>query len=215
VSPRKNTAWVPAPEVARGLNRLRELSRRPEVVYIDGLFPPVFAAKLRELGLKVRREITLMIDTPDGDGPTWAPPANMHLQTVGDLSALETWLGVWHDATYAAATSSLEAADVESRSWDVSDGHLTGLVLYRDEEPVGVVRLSVYGESGHINALAVTDADSTAIRVLVGAARAAAVERGCQLVFITGHSEQVRHLYREIGFVDSGSIVCYAEAVHE
>ncbi|MDQ7024443.1 MAG: hypothetical protein Q9P44_02670, partial [Anaerolineae bacterium] len=42
-------------------------------------------------------------------------------------------------------------------------------------------------------------------------AQDAAVLSGCDLLFATGINEDERQLYRDIGFMDSGSIVNYAE----
>src|SRR5690606_25923388 len=53
VTPRQKTAWVSGQFVAKGLARLRELERVPRVQYIDGLFLPIFAQSLAELGLKI------------------------------------------------------------------------------------------------------------------------------------------------------------------
>src|SRR5829696_21106 len=52
VTPRRNTAWVSGGYVEKGLERLRQLGRTERVQYVEGLFPPLFAKTLRELGLE-------------------------------------------------------------------------------------------------------------------------------------------------------------------
>ncbi|RMG71113.1 MAG: hypothetical protein D6711_15945, partial [Chloroflexi bacterium] len=43
------------------------------------------------------------------------------------------------------------------------------------------------------------------------AAQSFAIERGCDLIFTSGETEADRRLCRQMGFVDSGSVVCYAQ----
>ena len=61
VSPRKNAAWIPGPGIKKGLERLRELERKPRVIYIEGLYPPLFAKSIRDLGLVIEQESTIMV----------------------------------------------------------------------------------------------------------------------------------------------------------
>src|SRR5690606_21093433 len=61
VTPRRNTAWVSGQYVKQGLDRLKQLGRTARVQYLEGLFPPLFAKTLLELGLSLERETPLMI----------------------------------------------------------------------------------------------------------------------------------------------------------
>lgn len=72
--------------------------------------------------------------------------------------------------------------------------------------------MSIHGHTGHILALALMKEARTPpmARLLQSAAMKAALERGCTLVFAPGETDADRKLCRELGFVDFGSIVCYA-----
>ena len=67
-------------------------------------------------------------------------------------------------------------------------------------------------QSAHVVALALLHEVRTPqlTKLLLTAAMRAALARGCNLIFAPGETEADRALNRELGFVDVGSMVCYA-----
>ena len=219
VTPRKKTAWVPGPEVKRGLEFLRERDRLPRVHYVEGLFPPLFARSLRGLGLQVVQETPIMVYTTDDPYraidtlPAPKIPAKLELKVVADPHGSQLWREIWRNAQYDVLTMGVEPLFVGQELPEAGSGHHVDAVLEEGSLPMGVVRVTVHDESAHITALAVLKTARIAdmLRTLQYAALRAALERKATLVFAPGENEQERALYRELGFVDSGSIVCYAE----
>ena len=77
-----------------------------------------------------------------------------------------------------------------------------------------MVRLGVQPvtRSAHIVALALLHEARTErlTKLLMTAAMRAALARGCTLIFAPGESENDRALNRKLGFIDAGTMVCYA-----
>ncbi len=217
VAPRKKTAWVPAPEVKRGLDRLRELKRTPRVYYIEGLFPPVFARSLLNLGLMVEREhpiVTFKLSAEE-KAPAYKLGDAMSIVKPTTADGIALWWYVWRNANFDVVTSGTDPVYIGRDLQEMAFGNQVDLVLYRYGFPIGVARLSIYGQTAHISAAALMHEHRSRenITLLYKLALKTAEDQGCQLVFTTGTSEQDRIVCREIGFLDSGSIVVYAESI--
>jgi hypothetical protein len=224
VSPRRNTAWVAGNFVQQGLNRLTALGRTPRVQYIEGLYPPLFAKTLRDLGLEAERETPLMIYKVGGI-PTLTdvspPPASQvepegtHIEIVSDQRGLELWWYVWRNAFYDVLTLGVEPLVVGRDMAAIHMGQQIDILLHRQQFPVGVARVSLQPENhtGHIVALALLREvrSPELIRLLYTTALQTALERGCELIFAPGESEEDRELCRTLNFVDVGSMMCYVQ----
>lgn len=213
VSPRKNTAWIPGPEIEKGMDYLRELQRVPRVTYIEGLFPPLFAKTLRELGLVVEREIPLMAYRADTPAQQPALLSEMSYEEAVDHEGVAMWWYVWRNAYYDVVTGGTEPVYIGQNMREITLGRQVDLILYRYGFPIGVARLTLHNESAHINAIAIMKEERKpdVVRVLHHIALKTALDRGCTLVFTSGDTDQNRSVCREIGFTDFGSLVCYTE----
>lgn len=220
VTPRRNTAWVSASYVQQGLDKLQSLDRDGRVQYIEGLYPPQFAKTLRDLGLHPENETSLMAFSLSGLGgttpslPKPTTPRGVRLELAGDQRATEMWLYVHKNANYDLMTLGVEPLSV-SREPDAQRlGQDIDVLLHRNDFPVGVVRLGVQTptQSAHVVAMAMLrEAHIPALaRLLLVAGMRAALARGCTLIFAPGENDADRSLKRELGFVDVGSMVCYA-----
>ncbi len=218
VTPRKSTAWVSGKDVEKGLQRLRDLERMPRVQYIEGLFLPIFSKTLRDLELRVEQETPLMLYRPDAP---IQPPARIDGVTVvqaNDLRGVEMWWYVWRNAYFDVLTLGVEPLLVGQDMREITLGRQIDILVYHFGSPVGVARVTVHQETAHIAAFAIMKElrdDPQIARVLQTAAVQAAVERKCALIFAPGDTEQDRRLWRDLGFVDSGSLVCYSERPEE
>lgn len=217
VTPRQKTAWVSGQFVEKGLARLRELERVPRVQYIDGLFLPLFAQSLADLGLKVERE-TRIVAYATEQHPT-APkkpraPAGMKLELVTDGSGSKWWGANWRSERCDILTLGVEPLTVGTESALIASGQQVDVLLTAKDEPIGAVRLSLCQatETAHIVALGITREARTPrlIKLLLAAGRRVALKRGCTLVFAAGETEADRATAAELGFIDVGSMVCYA-----
>ena len=212
VSPRKNTAWIPGPEVEKGLEYLRNIQRVPRVYYIEGLFPPLFARTLHDLGLQVEQEIPLMA-YKESTLPKLPMLSEMSVEEAKDQEGVAMWWYVWRNAYYDVVTGGTEPVYIGQDMREITMGRQIDLILHRYGFPVGVVRLTVHEQTANINAIALMKEARTpeVVKMLHYVALKKALDRGCTLVFTSGETEQNRSVCREIGFVDSGSVVCYAE----
>jgi len=202
-----------------GLEHLRKLSRTPRVQYIEGLFPPMFAKELRKLDLKVEREMPMMVYKPGGINGHVPPevklpeaPDGVSIQHATDQRSIELWWYVWRNAHYDVLTLGVEPLFVGRDMAALKSGQQIDILAYRHGFPVGVARVSIHEQTGHILALALMkEARTPAMTSLLQtAAMQAALERNCELVFAPGETDEDRKLCREMGFMDFGSIVCYA-----
>lgn len=221
VTPRRNTAWVSGVYIQQGLDRLAELERRPRVQYIEGLYPPLFAKTLRELGLQVESEMPLMVYRPGGllnhtPQPPLKPstPPSVRLELVSDQHGVEVWWYVWRNAFYGVHTAGVEPLAVGRDVASLRLGQQIEVLLYQHNFPVGVVQVSMQSltKTAQVTALALLpEARSPQLtKLLIAAAIRAAQARGCTLIFAPGENEGDRQLKRELGFIDVGSLVCYA-----
>ena len=215
VSPRQKTAWVPGPEIAKGLKRLQELGRLPRVTYIEGLYPPLFAKSLRDLGLIVEREVPLMTYKPDVKQPlSYQPlPTGMSVSFPTTQDGIGTWWYVWRNAHYDVHTGGTDPVYIGRDMREIAMGNQIDIILHRFSFPVGVARLTTFGKTANINAIAVMKEirSEDTLNLMYRIAVRAAADRGCELVFTTGQTEFERTVCRKLGFADSGSLVSYAQ----
>ncbi|MBC7869309.1 MAG: GNAT family N-acetyltransferase, partial [Chitinophagaceae bacterium] len=220
VMPRKNTAWIPGHEVEAGLKLLRQKDRLPRVVYVEGLFLPLFAKTLRELGLLMEQETSIMVYKLDDLSKIGAIrpssiPDGITIQNVDDQEGVGMWWYVRQNAIYDVLTRSVEPIYIGNDLRAVTLGQQQDILLYRHGFPAGVARLTLHKETAHLTTLAVMREFRAPeiTRMLLHAALRAAAERKCTLVFTSGDTEADRRVYRDVGFVDYGSLVCYAESI--
>lgn len=221
VTPRRSTAWVPSEIVQQGLDRLRQLGRTPRVQYIEGLYPPLFGAALRKLGLSVECETPLMVYTADGSADSVALsaaavplPDGIHVTLAADQRGIELWWYVWRNAHFDVLALGTEPLLIGRDLAAVIFGQQLDLLLYRDGFPVGVARLSVQDKGAYLVRMALMKEARTPplLRALVAAAARAALDRGCDLIYAPGETETDRLALRTLGFRDFSSLVCYASA---
>ncbi|MEQ8676939.1 MAG: hypothetical protein RLP44_07805 [Aggregatilineales bacterium] len=217
VTPRKNTAWIPAPEIQKGLEHLRKLNRVARVTYVEGLFPPIFSKSLMQLGLVVEFETPIMVyDLREFDATkntASGKSTGVSVRAVSDQDGIGMWWYVWRNAYYDVLTGNIEPIKIGHEMAQIVSGDQIDLLLYRGDLPVGAARVTVHNTTAHLTTLAIMKEVRTPalIRALYDATLNTAAERGCELLFTSGDTESDRHLGREIGFIDSGSVVCYSE----
>ncbi|HVU10821.1 MAG TPA: hypothetical protein VHD90_06060 [Phototrophicaceae bacterium] len=219
VTPRRNMAWVSGNHIQQGLDRLQSLDRPARVYYIEGLFPPPFAKILLDLGLAAEHQIPLMIYTPTDLSEEPAPPlprlrhpAGVQTKPVSEQVGNDLWWCVWRGSDFDVQTLGIEplhvAADASGRRQEID------LIMYRQGTPLGIARVSLQAasQSAHIVALALQREARTPqlTRLLLLAATKAALARGVSMVFAPGENESDRVLCRQLGFIDIGTLVCYA-----
>lgn len=215
VTPRRNTAWIPAPEIERGMERLHDLHRTPRVNYVEGLFPPLFAKSLHKLGLEVEHETAIMTRKLDTLPDKHNLPDGVHVVPVSDQEGIGLWWYVWRNAYYDVLTTGIEPIKIGQDMQQVALGNQVDLLLYRNDFPAGAARVTFHSDTAHLTTLAIMKEARTPalIHALHQAALKTAAQQGCELIFTSGGTEEDRKMCREVGFVDSGSVVCYAEPV--
>lgn len=214
VTPRQKTAWVSGSHIEKGLDLLRDKGRSSRVRFADGLYPPVFGRSLLELGLQAEAEIPVMVyRAGEQPRPLASLPSDTAVSRVTDQQGMAIWWYVWRNAFYNVAASGVEPILLGHDMRELHSGRQIDLILYRHRFPVGVARLTIYETSAHLLAQAILSEarTSTLQKQLHTAALNAALDAGCDFVFAAGEDADERALFREIGFVDSGSIVSYAE----
>jgi hypothetical protein len=203
---------------------MKKLDRSPRVHYIEGLFPPLFAKTMRDLGLQADWELPLMAYIKDSFNDKPTPPITIGplpeaitLERVTDQRGVQLWWYVWRNAYYDVISLGVEPLFAGRDIAALKLGHQIDILLYRAGFPVGVVRVSVQDTAGHIVALALMKEARTPelTRSLQAAAVAAALEKGCTLVYAPGETEADRQMARSLGFLDFGSIVGYAANPHK
>ncbi len=219
ITPRKNTAWVSGSYLQQGLAHLAQLERLPRVEYIEGLYPPAFARTLRELGLELERETLIMVYKPGGLAGHSTPtllerplPDGISIRQVNDQESIGHWWYVWRNGHYDVLSLGVEPLFVGQDMQATWTGQQLDYVLYRGGFPAGVVRVSLHKDTAHISAIALLKEirSPAMIQILQMAAVKGALERGAKLVFAPGEKDAERRMARELGFMDFGSIVCYA-----
>lgn len=222
ITPRRNTAWVSGDMIAHGLEHLQTLKRIARVQYIEGLFPPLFAKTLLDLGLQTEWELPLMVYLKDGfNGQKPAPvqtgtlPDGIRLERVSDQRGAQLWWYVWRNAFYDVVSLGVEPLYAGADLSVLKLGHQLDILLYRNGFPVGVARLSIQEPVAHILGLALMkEARKPALtRLLWTATIEAALAKNCTLIYAPGETEADREMARSLGFLDFGSIVCYTSAI--
>jgi hypothetical protein len=215
VTPRQNTALVPAKDIQQGLAHLRTKGLSVRVRFAEGLFPPFFTSSLRELGLSVESETLIMMYKAEPDKPRKMPriPSDVAISYVNDHQSMGIWWYVWRNAYYDVFTSTAEPLFIGRDMQSVFEGQQLNLILYRHRFPVAVIRITRHEGTAHILAHALMKEVRTPEwdKLIRTVALDAALHSGCDLIFATGTDEDERRLYREIGFIDSGTILSYAE----
>lgn len=215
VTPRKNTAWVPTPEIEKGMAHLRELKRIPRLNYIEGLYPPIFAKSLHTIGLKVVSETPIMVCkfAPDEAKTKTVSPPNIRIVEADDQQSLGLWWYVWRNVYYDVITSGIEPFKIGESMQKVTLGQETNLLMYRESLPIGVARVTYHKTTAHLTTLVMMKEfrQDHLLRALYQATYNAAKAHNAELIFTSGETEKDRQLCRDVSFVDVGSVVCYAE----
>lgn len=218
-TPRRKTAWVSANQIQHGVDYLIKHNRLPRIIYIEGLFPPLFAKNLRKMKFEVESESSIMIYLRDGYKnqetaplPKPRPPYNLRAKIVDDVNDAAVWWYIWENAYYDVITLGVEPLAVGRTLGAIKMGHQLDIILQRDSFPIGVARVTIQNGTAHVVGLAILREQRTPelLRILLHMATYAALERGCDLVFTPTDTDEDRHISRELGFMDFGSIVCYA-----
>lgn len=215
VTPRKNTAWVSGNHIQQGLDALRDKERVCRVRFAEGLYPPVFENTLRELGLKVESEIPIMV-YKNLQAPRKTPniPSEVTFSRVDDAEGMSVWWYIWRNAFYDVMVSSVEPLLIGSNLRDIYLGRQINLVMYRQSYPMGALRITIHEGSAHLVAQAMIKEMRKPQweRLIHEVSLDVALNVGVDMVFTSDQNEDERQLYRELGFVDSGSIVTFAES---
>lgn len=216
ITPRKNTAWVSAKDIEKGLDYMRAQERVPRIEYIEGLYPPVFAKSLHGMGLVAEREVALMaFSSQDHYFQSAKMLDGVTLEMVEDQQGSAIWWYVWRNAHYDVITGTADPVFIGQDMYQIASGHQIDIVMYRYRFPIGVARIntSLDNKSAEIVALSIMRQARTQeiVQLLQNYAMKASLECGCNLVFTSGETENDRRLCRDNGFVDFGSVVYYAE----
>jgi predicted GNAT family N-acyltransferase len=223
VTPRRKTAWGAAKFVEEGLQRLQALGRVPCVTYIEGLYPPLFGKTLHEFSLEAHQEISFMLYRAGGipalGVPAFSPEPvsadeDVQVRLVEDQHAAEMWWEIWRNGLYDVVAAGMEPL-VRWHDTDEQHGQQIDIFIHRQKSLAAVTRLSIQPEnsSSQIVALALLQEDRSPelMQLLLHAALQESLARQCELVFGPGETEDLRRLYRELGFIDIGSLVTYIQ----
>ncbi len=227
VTPRRNTAWIPGQVVQQGLDRLKTLERRPRVRYVEGLFLPQFGKTLSDLSLEVEQKTPLLVYLPAGiedfippAPPKPRAPAGIRLELISDKRGVDLWRDVWSSGCYDVSILGFEPLAMRQDALPLKLGQQTDVLIYHQNLPVGAVRLGLQtaAKSAHIIAIAVMSEINTPqlVKLALAAALRVAMARGCDLVFAAGNDAdkvECDILSSDLGFIDVGTMVCYAAAV--
>lgn len=218
VTPRKNTAWVSGNHVQQGLNVLRKEGRTLRVRFAEGLYPPVFENALRELGLKVESEIPIMVyKNLQTLRKTPSIPDEVTFSRVDDAEGMSVWWYIWRNAFYNVMVSSVEPLLIGSDLRDIYLGRQINLVMYRHSYPMGALRITIHEGTAHLVAQAMIKEMRKPQweRLIHEVSLDVALNEGVDMVFTSDQNDEERQLYRELGFIDSGSIVTFSERSEE
>lgn len=223
ITPRRKTAWVAGRDLLAGLSRLRALERTPCVRFFEGLYPPLFAKALSDFNLEPQQETPVLVykaaGIPSLGVPASSPerlPAHedVLVAPVQDQRGAELWWELWRNGLYDVLTPGMEPL-MRWREGGAHTGQQLDLMVYRHKSLAGVARVSLQPGNGssQIVALALLqEARSIELkRVLIKAVLFHSLSQGCGLVFAPGETDDLRKLYRELGFVDVGSMVSYVQ----
>jgi hypothetical protein len=217
VIPRRGTAWISASNIEAGIKALRAHDRRPRMFFAEGLFLPIIGRTLRDLGLILEHETPIMAYKAGAPLRIPMQPSEVSVSRVSDHDGMAAWWYTYKNAYYDIFTTGVEPLVLGADLRAVFTGTQMDFILYRYGFPVGVMRLSVHDRSAFICARALFKefSQSDLMKVLYGSAIRTVIEAGCDLVFVAGERDEERQMYREIGFIDSGSIVTYTEPLRK
>ena len=216
ITPRRNTAWVAGAAVQKGVQHLRAMKRTPRVQYIKGLYPPHFATTLLDMGLRQEQEFPLMIYVKNGFSDQKSPlvevgnlPEGIRLECVTDQRGAKLWCYIWQTDFYEVISLGIEPLYAGQDINTLQQGQQLDILLYRNDFPAGIARLSIQEEVAHIVALAFMKETCTPqhSRILYAAGIKAALDHNCTLIYAPGQADS--DMARSLGFLDFGSIVCY------
>lgn len=136
----------------------------------------------------------------------------MVIRQVTDQEGIGHWWYVWRNGHFDVLSLGVEPLFVGQDMQATWTGKQLDYILYRGGDPVGVVRVSLHKETAHIVAMALLKELRTPamIQILQMAAVKGALEHAAKLIFAPGEHEAERRTARKLGFMDFGSIVCYA-----
>ncbi len=214
VTPRRNTAWVSGNHLQQGIDVLREKERTVRVRFVEGLYPPIFIRALRDLRLDVEEETPIMVYKKKNEPRKMASyPSDVSFTRAKTSRDLSIWWYVWRNAYYDVAVSSVEPLLIGRDMQDVYFGKQVNIVMYRHNYPMGVMRLTFHEGSAHLVAYALLKElrQPEWEKVIREVALDMALSEGADLIFVAGKTDAERKLYRNMDFIDSGSIVSYAE----
>lgn len=214
VTPRKNTAWVSGNHIEQGLDALRKKERTGRVRFVEGLYPPIFIRALRELNLRVEEETPIMVyKKEDKPRKVASYPGDISFTSAKTSRDLSIWWYVWRNAYYDVAVSSVEPLLIGRDMQDVYFGKQVNMVMYRHNYPMGALRLTFHDGSAHLVAHALLKELRRPEweKVIREVAMDVALTKGADMIFVAGKSDEERKIYRDMGFIDTGSIVSYAE----
>ncbi len=210
LTPRRGVGWVSGAMVTRGLEQMQEQMRRGRVRIMSDLFPPMFGKIMDDLGLRVEWQEPLRVYVRDGFNgqppqPVEMPPLPQGLQISSEQHRSALWHYIQNSPHYNVTVSNVEPLFADQDSY-------IDVTLSDCGFPVGVARIGVQKDVGHILAHALTqhNYNDSLARILQTAALQAALNQGCALVFTQGGSANENQLRQDLGFLDFGSMICYA-----
>jgi len=214
MTPGHNIGWVQGSTIMLGLEEMRQHSRRGRLRIIEALFPPFFSTIMDKVDMLPEWKAPLWIYLRDGLGdqpsvPVDLPalPEGMLMSRVTDALSTETWRRIWHSPQYGVMASPVEALNMDSEHNRQQD-----ILLYDDGVAVAAARIGVQNDVGHIVAMALmrSAATKTLRQTLYAAALDLALDQGCSLVFSVGGGRVEGQRRETLGFLDFGSMICYA-----
>jgi hypothetical protein len=205
VTPRKNTAWVAAADITQGLEALAAFGCPARFEYVEGLFPPQFAASLTGLGLRPARENAFML-WPVSQTARPQVPRGLTLRPATPRHHVTVWPTASHVSHWCGSVLP-----------PLEDEDTVTMLLTQRGDIVGTVQITFTDGGSPATSTACIerlmlrgdDRVDVRLRVLIGAAQTVAHGRGASLLMIA--NPHARPLLRESGFFDCGSVLCYAQ----
>lgn len=215
VTPRRNTAWVSGKYVMQGLDLLHQKEREARVRFAEGLYPPIFVRALTEIGLSVHHETPIMavhLRQESVEAPVL--PDELSIVQAEAHSSMAIWWYAWQSGWYEMQINSVQPLLIEREVTRMNTDNQINLIIYHNQYPIALSRVSLNAGSAHLMAQAVLREKQTheLEQLLRQVSIDAALSMGCDLVFACADRSEQRSAYRELGFNDASSIVTYAKA---